>query len=373
MKIVHVGNHTFPCVGGVENVIWHDSHEQAKQGHEVTILVFNTCTKKETKLPSHEKKENLAIIRVPQIGPSFYRIPPIVFLLQLVRKHDVVHIHGFGPWLDILCALKPFHQTKMVLSTHGGFFHSSGRKGLKLIYNLFWLPICNQLLDGVIYDSDIDKKNLPAISRNAVVIQNGSDVETYDQIPLTNRVATDCIFVGRLSSNKRVSRLLEVLPLLIKKNKRVHFHIVSVDWDETRAQLEKKAETLGVSMHVTFYEGCTGPALTKIYQKCGVFVSASDYEGFGISTIDAMAAGCVPCLNDIPTFREFVEKGVGYLTNFNDLNAAAEVLTKIFKLPTPTFRVLQKKARLHAQSNYSWGKVASMHVSFYERLMANKG
>jgi glycosyltransferase involved in cell wall biosynthesis len=51
------------------------------------------------------------------------------------------------------------------------------------------------------------------------------------------------------------------------------------------------------------------PALARSYHRAAVFASVPESDGTSVSLLEAMAAGCVPVLSDLPANREWVTDG----------------------------------------------------------------
>jgi alpha-1,3-mannosyltransferase len=49
--------------------------------------------------------------------------------LRHLRDADIVHVHAIDFFFDFLGWTKPLHGKKLVVSTHGGFFHTSFIRG----------------------------------------------------------------------------------------------------------------------------------------------------------------------------------------------------------------------------------------------------
>jgi alpha-1,3-mannosyltransferase len=88
------------------------------------------------------------------------------------------------------------------------------------------------------------------------------------------------------------------------------------------------------------------------------FVSASEYEGFGITALEAMAAGCIPILNNIDSFREFVKNGKnGFIADFTDSKKASESILNAMNINKKEKTEIAKRAIERAEG-FSWDKKA---------------
>jgi len=130
MRITHVVRQFHPAIGGMENVVENLASAQRAKGHQVRIVtldrVFNAA--KPHRLPAHEWFNGFEIVRVPYFGSKRY--PIALSALRHVRDADIVHVHGVDFFLDYLAWTAPFHRRKLVVSTHGGFFHTGFAAGL---------------------------------------------------------------------------------------------------------------------------------------------------------------------------------------------------------------------------------------------------
>lgn len=370
MRILHVTNHTIPCVGGIENAVWGSARVQAKEGHKVEIVAFDTCTSGKMKLPHHEMLQGILFHRFPQksIG-NFYRFPIAWKFIDLARKADIIHVHGFGGWLDQLLLMRPLIKGKLVATTHGGIYHTPHRSGFKKAY-LQWLKHAGKGIDMLICGSQNDYAQYHHIGKQQQVVLDGVSIESLLELPLTKKNMHHFIFVGRLSENKRVEKLLEAVALLTSKNPTIRLHVVGEDWEGLLKGLQSKAAALKLQKHVEFHGKISDKELEKLYQQSAFFVSASAYEGFGMSAIEAMAAGCIPILHSIPTFNQFVgEKAErGWIVDFSNAEAAAATMQKAMKTPATKMNTLRKRVRAYA-STFDWNIVAKKQLEIYEQLL----
>lgn len=73
------------------------------------------------------------------------------------------------------------------------------------------------------------------------------------------------------------------------------------------ASLRELARELGLGARVEF-SGMLDPVeLARAYRRSAIFVSVPTSDGTAVSLLEAMAAGCLPVLSDLPANREWVE------------------------------------------------------------------
>jgi L-malate glycosyltransferase len=83
---------------------------------------------------------------------------------------------------------------------------------------------------------------------------------------------------------------------------------VAANGEQTPA-LQQLAAELGVADRVEFSGMLNAAALWRAYRRSAVFVSVPETDGTSVSLLEAMAAGCLPVLSNLPANREWVEDG----------------------------------------------------------------
>jgi glycosyltransferase involved in cell wall biosynthesis len=83
---------------------------------------------------------------------------------------------------------------------------------------------------------------------------------------------------------------------------------VAAGGSETAA-LQRLAGELQLGARVEFTGMLGAEALARAYRRSAVFVSVPVSDGTSVSLLEAMAAGCVPVLSDLPANREWITDG----------------------------------------------------------------
>lgn len=73
------------------------------------------------------------------------------------------------------------------------------------------------------------------------------------------------------------------------------------------ASLRQLAATLGIESRVEWSGMLDAAMLARSYRRSAVFVSVPTSDGTSVSLLEAMAAGCLPVLSDLPANREWVD------------------------------------------------------------------
>jgi glycosyltransferase involved in cell wall biosynthesis len=108
-------------------------------------------------------------------------------------------------------------------------------------------------------------------------------------------------------------------------------------------------------------------ALHRHLQHAAIFASPALYEPFGLSVLEAAAAGCALVLSDIATFRE-LWSGAARFFEPGDSQALHRILAELCADDVERTR-LQRAAYEHSLS-YSLARTTSAYLKLYQGLLA---
>jgi alpha-1,3-mannosyltransferase len=363
MKIVHVTPGFYPTMGGIQKYVEDLCFNLIRLGHQSDVITYERHTITGKKLKKHENYNGINIFRIPSFGPRIYPMAPGV--LKIIKDYDIVHIHGIGFFCDILSLTKAFHGKRLIISTHGGIFHTNRFSLAKKLYFSVWCRLMMKNFDGIIAVSMNDEKLFNRISKNVVFIPNGVEMGTYSKIrrkPEKNML----LFIGRLSPNKRIDLLVELVYLLKKEMPDVKLVVAGSEWRNEKNKLDALVAEKKLGNNVIFTGEISESEKLILLSKAEFFVSASEYEGFGISVIEAMAAGLPVVANDIESFRNVIRNGEnGYLADFSNLEMIKNLIMKIKDSDLPQ---ISKNARQEA-GKYDWKKISEKVDEVYEKCI----
>ena len=351
MNILHVSHHFHPCKGGIESVVLQSCKALLEKGHECEVVCLNKCAKSKAVLPAESIEKGVSVKRIPFIDLGVYKIAASVLGIVKESGADVVHVHGINFFSDFLLFSKPLHGKKVVVSTHGGVFHTKKLGALKKAYFGFCQRLLLNRANKVIAVSESDLKLFGKIvpREKLVLVENPVDVPALSSTN-GNVKKNSFLFVGRLSRNKGLEKLLEAFAIVASEKKDAMLYIVGGDFEGLKAGLEAKAEELGLHGKVEITGEVSEKKLLEHYQSAELFASASEYEGFGITAVEAMAAGKIVLLNSIPSFRKFVKHGVnGFVLDFSNPEKAGKAMLNAANLGTTEKGKIVQAARNKAK------------------------
>ncbi|MEM4663086.1 MAG: glycosyltransferase family 4 protein [Candidatus Diapherotrites archaeon] len=364
MKIAHVTHHFWPCIGGIENSVKTLCTELSKRGHICKVICLNKCGNKREKLKQYDNYKGTAIVRLPFVDLSIYKIA--FGTLKHIRDCDIIHIHGIGFFSDYLLITKFLHKKPVVISTHGGIFHT-GKNLLKSIYFYFWCRLILRLADKVVAVSENDLRQFQEILPQKKLEHITVPFNLKGFKP-GKKCKNTFIFVGRLSKNKNLPKLISVFAFASKKSKAT-LYIAGEEFDEKIKDLKELVKKEGAEDRIKILGRCSDKKLKEMLSKCDFFISASSHEGFGISVIEAMKAGCIPVLNKIPTFEGFIKNGEnGFIVDFNDVESCVSKINEIIELEELEKEKMRKRATEFA-SSFSSASIAKKLEKLYKKVL----
>ena len=137
----------------------------------------------------------------------------------------------------------------------------------------------------------------------------------------------DLVFVGRFAAIKRVSDIVDAVSILAKEGRNL---VVALIGDgPQREMIERKIENFGLGKNFKVFGFLNEDEKYSIMSDSKIFVLPSEREGFSLSTLEAMALGCIPIVSK-PKFDEvfgvshFVKNNVsGLYYSVGDVNELA--------------------------------------------------
>ncbi|HLO18928.1 MAG TPA: WecB/TagA/CpsF family glycosyltransferase [Sphingomicrobium sp.] len=368
ITIVHVVRQFHPGVGGLENFVGELARRQAGLGHEVRVVTLDRIFSDPsvTSLPRGERLGDIEIIRVPFVGSARYPIAPGA--LNAIRGADIVHVHGVDFFCDFLAATAFIHQKPLILSTHGGFFHTSFLKRFKKLYfNLVTRGSLSQFA-AVVACSEEDRRTFERIAgERLTLIPNPVDIEKF--AGLANPCAQTLIYFGRLAPNKELHRLIGWFEGLAARGD-WRLIIAGKPMGVTKKELMHDAEARGIKKRVEIRESPTDDDLAELIFRSAIYCSSSSYEGFGLAAIEAASAGLFPVLSDIPAYRDNFEKlGFGMLVDFD----APSTWSESYERFDSSFADFQRdfsgdKLRTRV-AEFGWDGAAQLFDDVYARVL----
>ncbi|MBB3915877.1 glycosyltransferase family 4 protein [Rhizobium fabae] len=364
--IVHVVRQFLPNRGGLEDVVANLGRQTVRRGYRVRVVTLDSLfTAPEDKLPPRENIDGIDVVRIPWSGSSRYPLAPQVF--RHIGDADLVHVHAIDFFFDALAWSRLLHGKPMIVTTHGGFFHTRKYAAIKKIWFRTLTRASATAYRRVVCCSASDLRQFSEIVPDSLLIENGADIGKFADAA-SRRAKRRVVTIGRFSVNKRLDHLLNAMAALKTRHPEWHLDIVGAESDLNRANLEDEIESRNLTGRVTLHVSRDNDTIRRIIAEASLFASASEYEGFGLVALEAMSAGLLPVLNANDAFQTLAGRHpVIRLADFENSGAAAaaiEAAYEDFAREPDAIRA----GLLDAARGYSWDIVAGRYIDLYRSL-----
>lgn len=368
MRIAHVVRQYHPSVGGMEDVVRNIARHQVEAGFRPAIVTLNRLFRdREQPLPAQDEVDRVPVRRLSYAGSSRYPLCPQV--LRLLGDADVIHVHGVDFFFDYLAATRWLHHRPLVASTHGGFFHTRFAASLKKVFFHTVTRGSVRGYDRIIATSDSDGRIFAPIVGNGrlQVIENGVNVDKFHARSAPDPVPT-LIYFGRWSENKGLPAALDLLARLRRTDAAWRLIVAGREYDYCAAALHALIAARNLAAAVEVVPNPGDAELAALIGRASYFICLSRHEGFGLAAIEAMSAGLVPVLSDIPPFRSLVERSqIGVLVESGREDEAVASLNREYHLPHDRQRRRREQAIAFAEP-YDWQHVAGCYLRVYREV-----
>ncbi|MBX4890637.1 glycosyltransferase family 4 protein [Rhizobium bangladeshense] len=364
--IVHVVRQFLPNRGGLEDVVANLSRQTLRRGYRVRVVTLNSLfTAPEDRLPARENIDGIEVVRIPWSGSSRYPLALEVF--RHLGDADLLHVHAIDFFFDALAWGRMLHGKPMIVTTHGGFFHTRKYAAIKKIWFRTLTRVSARVYRRVVCCSASDLKQFSEIAPDSVLIENGADIGKFADTA-SRRARRRIVTIGRFSVNKRLDHLLDAVAVLKSGDPEWHLDIVGAESDLKRVDIEGEIESRNLTGRVTLHVSPDNDTIRRIITEASLFASASEYEGFGLVALEAMSAGLLPVLNANDAFQTLAGRHpIIRLADFTSPQTAAAAMESVYDDLARRQDAVRSEL-LDAARGYSWDIVAGRYIDLYRSL-----
>ena len=317
--------------GGLERTITDKVNALADMGHTVTLVTYEQG--------SHPYAFPIeSTVRCIDLACRYYTIYKFPLFKRLyedwkMKRRFAKKMRAFvnqvrpdvfvtptltSEFMDVIMSLRP--QTRVVIESHTAFIHDMRGGGLVERIHKYALlrsvKRCDLLIALTMDDTECWIQHV----RNVATVSN--PLTSYPEtLSHPSKESGRIISVGRLEPQKRFDRLIKAFSLIAQKYPLWHIDIYGEGGDEVA--LQRLIEENGIAKQIHL-KGVTSDVYSE-YERSQFFVFSSDYEGFGLVLIEAMACS-VPCVSTDCPFgpSEIIEDGKTGLLSKMDVEDLAE-------------------------------------------------
>ena len=354
--------------GGPVAVVMGLAAAQAAVGDRVTVVCRGQLRPGEVKSRAHELGPGVELL---EVGPSGGR--ESASALDRLRP-EYLHIHGVWEPLQRWCADWAYNRgVPWVLSTHGMLHPVPISKGwLKKRAYLFLLGRAVWSARRLLVTSLEEREYATKITGvSAVVLVNGVNVAEFtdadpDAFVRANPQFSNrpyLLFLGRIHAIKGITGLVRAFALARQRGLDADL-VLAGPPDGAEGDVTQLAHVLGVAGDVHLVGPLYGEEKIAALAGCAMFVHRPNYEGFGMTVIEAMASSRpVVTTNACGVARELAQ---GMLDVSEDTDTAfAEAILHRHSADLADTEAMTTRGRIWVQQNLSWDAVAREARALY--------
>jgi glycosyltransferase involved in cell wall biosynthesis len=192
------------------------------------------------------------------------------------------------------------------------------------------------------------------VPRDRIVVAPNAAFEARTPEPSGTRDPV-VLFVGSLFNRRRIPDLLRAFADVVARVPDARLVLIGDNRTHPRIDPRELAAELGIAARVDWREYVSDQELDSAYWSARVFVFLSDYEGFAITPLEALAHGAPPVLLDTPVAREVYGEGARLVSG--DRASIADALTTLLSDEAAHADLLARGKQCLAR--FSWADTAA--------------
>lgn len=164
------------------------------------------------------------------------------------------------------------------------------------------------------------------------------------------------LFVGSIFNRRHVPELMAAVRQLLPHVRDLRLVIVGENRTKPFQDLAEEAAQLKIAQVVQLADYVSEAELAALYARARVLVFVSEYEGFGLTPLEALAAGVPPVVSDTPVAHETCGDAALYV-RAGDVEALAGAIRTLLVDDRARTRLLEAAPAM--LSLYSWDRAAA--------------
>jgi glycosyltransferase involved in cell wall biosynthesis len=177
------------------------------------------------------------------------------------------------------------------------------------------------------------------------------------------------LYVGSIFNRRRLPDLVAAFALVSRSVSDARLVIVGDDRSWPPVGLADVIGSHGLSERVTIERYVSDAELAGLYARASAFAFLSEYEGFGLTPLEALAAGVPIVVLNTTVAREVYGDAAHYVAA-GDIRGTAETLTGLLRDPRSAEPAMRHAATVLAR--YSWESCASATLEAIEGIVQRR-
>lgn len=337
---MRIGIVCYPTFGGSGVLATELGKALADEGHQVHFITYQQPVRLNVfnaNIFYHE-------VRVPTY-PLFdyppYEVALASTMVDVIMNHDLdlLHVHYAIPHASAAYMAKQIVKSKngrnvpIITTLHGTDITLVGRDKTYEPVVTFSINQSDAITSVSQNLREETYRNFP-ITKEVEVIPNFVDVARFNKKPFDafkKVLAPNGEKILLHASNfRKVKRVDDVIKVFAEVQKEIPAKLLMVGDGPERPAVENLARKLGVAEHVRFLG--KQDQMEEIMAVSDLFLLPSEYESFGLSALEAMAASVVVISSNAGGLPEIIQQNkTGFMANVGDVSAMSSFAIGILK------------------------------------------
>jgi glycosyltransferase involved in cell wall biosynthesis len=388
---LQITKYYYPSIsfGGPVQCTHNISINMVKKGHEVTVFTtdayeINSRLNIKDRFKLVDGVKVFFFHNIVRMRNGFFISPKMIGILrEEACKYDIVHLHEYRTFQNIVFYFLRKKHTPYVLSLHGELTYPKQSLMMGIQRFFFDSIIGNKLLNQatrILALTEFEKSQLvnKGISaKKIVIIPNAIDPQNFEEVPLKNHFRMQfnlnndiiILFIGRLNHLKGLDNLIQGFSLL-SSNQNIKLVLAGPD-DGMLESLQNLVSRLNLKDRVVFTGSLDRKQVLAAINEAAVVVYASKQEGFPLVPLEAAIMGKPVIVSNHPSMS-FVKKGnFGLIIEYGNTIKLKEALETILNDSVLSMK-LGENGRKFVKENFTWNVVSSRIEKVYSEILNQK-
>jgi len=350
MKVLQLCPLYFPYIGGVEEQVRNLSERLARD-NEVTVFTTDNSD-----LPIEEEINGVMVWRFGSFSPNnSYHICLSMIKKLKEQQFDIFHGHNYHSFPLFL--IRYAQARRFVVTPH---YHRHGVTRFSNLLARLYKPIgrsiyqrADRIVANSAYEKDILIEDFHLENSRVEVIPNGISVEDFRGLVKNPGEHKTILCVARLDKFKGIQYAIQAMPMLAQSTR-----LEIVGDGSYKKELIKLADRLGVRHRIDFYGNLGHQQLTERYVNADLFMLLSQYESYGITVGEALAAKTPSIVSNTSALKHWIDDrncfGIDYPINNTEL---IQLINRVIGTPVTDVEL------------WDWDRVSAQTYRLYEDLL----
>jgi glycosyltransferase involved in cell wall biosynthesis len=184
------------------------------------------------------------------------------------------------------------------------------------------------------------------------VVRSGIKKKNKDE---TRRTEPLILYVGSIFNRRNLPTLIRAIRKVRTCVPNATLTIVGDDRTYPKQNLARLTAQQGMQDHVNFLSYVSESELATLYKRASVFVFLSEYEGFGLTPLEALAAGIPIVVAETKIAREIYQEAATYVP-IADVNVTSDAIVSL--LTNSSLRSQQNHNANNVLRKFNWEHAA---------------